>query len=205
MIPNLPTDNLYKFIALSGVLLAVFCIYSINTSMTEVARKATKLEMETLEMKVDAELLKERIQELHIELNHLDSILDLKELEFDNQDLVEGNLFIKLKNKNYRDYYKFIIDYRENIQPEYRKHLEISNTNSEIALLNDEQYKSSIILDRKLKLLERYNDEVERNLYRWFTGLVLSLIIAGVGFYMWYFKVQRFLDLKVSHDYEQRL
>ena len=43
---QLPTDNLYKFIALSGLVLAVFSIYMENVSKKEIRQAANQIEQQ---------------------------------------------------------------------------------------------------------------------------------------------------------------
>lgn len=65
--PNLPTDNLYKFMALSGLFLFCFSLYFITTKVDALEERVYKDGIAYSEWKVKAEALEKEIDHLTTE------------------------------------------------------------------------------------------------------------------------------------------
>jgi soluble cytochrome b562 len=80
-IPNLPTDNLYKFIAIFGLIIAVFSSYMLNKTPEDILSKVDKIEAENLINK-----LKTQKDSTSVEMNKILIDVKIKQLsrEVDN-------------------------------------------------------------------------------------------------------------------------
>jgi hypothetical protein len=175
-IPNLPTDNLYKFIALTGVILLV-----ISLTYPEYQKKTLRDEIEVYNGEVRRlKLEKAKSIEKQKELKKRIAILDEKS-NCNCHSIVNDSIIVRTKIiEGPKDLIelsseidKLIEEYTQLNRDFDLKSLEIS---TKLALINNKEY-----------------DLIEINELIVFFG-PFSLFITFIGFLLWYEKTQKFQD-----------
>jgi len=143
-IPSLPTDNLYKFLAIAGVMLFGF---SFAFPMVQ-------------------------IDELDLKYAVWRSDLDLMGLEIQ---IADESIKMAEGRKNLSS--KEVLELKRNNQDNRRKLLQIKN---------------------KLRELDVIHQRII--FYRWFFvgGIILGAVMAFAGFGLWYYRIQRPLDIQLK-------
>ena len=200
--PNLPTDNLYKFIALSGVLLSITIIVLMYSTMGNLTDEVTKLETEVGELSFGISLSESRMNLITTKLKQLDKETTKKfGINKTLKDSTDFDKFIdSFHNPEQREYYKFIVTYRDNIIPELKEYEKLFERRIEIDKLNDDIKLKNHQLRRKNEILKEKLNHIKLYAFLWFIGLVVSAIMISVGFTFWYFRVQIFLDYKLKAE-----
>ncbi len=174
-----PSDNLYKFVAISGILIMVYCFYEISNVSSRV-----------FEVTVNADQLKYELDSVNLQMDAL---------EVEDSLLYEEALYK----------YGFIIDSLKNdlisiheFKRKGRNHL--LKTRSR---LRDER-KESALLKISIKRFEKRRKDLEVELDYWKEKrgeleywLKSSFIFVFIGFILWYLNLQMKLD-KITH-YEE--
>ncbi|WP_435036889.1 hypothetical protein [Pseudomonas neuropathica] len=154
-----PTDNLYKFLAIAGMLCFVFFFFDLNKRSDELELKIDNLTMQQAEFLATLENLSESADQITKEINELMAGKPtLEELES-----AQGRL----------------VSFREKIEVKFAD-LKVVNAkiNVGIDLLKD--------YFEKLKKLSRFYGYLQ----------LFSLTVSLVGSFLWYYRTQRYLDLK---------
>ncbi|KXZ36279.1 hypothetical protein A0H77_13355 [Vibrio alginolyticus] len=172
MIPNLPTDNLYKFLALSGVLLFCFGQYFVHSQISDLEEKSNKMQLSSVELEIKLEWL-------------IDEINTLQE--------IQDNTIAEQKGELKDEPSKMLITY--SIQ-EYKALSETLNDKRLESKLETARLKHSAkYVAKLLDSVTRYNNIL------WVWSAV-SLMLAIYGFTMWYLKVQKPLDKSFLQESE---
>lgn len=186
-LPNLPTDNLYKFIALTGVILLIISIF-----YPEYQRKTLRDEIEVYNGEVrKLSLEKTKSTEKQKELIKRIAILDEKS-NCNFQSIVNDSIIVRTQIiegpkeliELSKEIDKLIEEYTQLIRDFDLKSLEIS---TKLALINNKK-----------------NDLLEINEVTYFFG-PFSLLIALIGFLLWYEKTQKFQDKVLKEQAVQYL
>ena len=165
-IPNLPTDNLYKFIALTGAIIVVLSYYIPTTNGYETIDKMFKV-YEDLGVIV----IKQKHHKFELDQTE-------KEIDFINNELKEIR---KIKGFTKTTRYNEI---QENVKKLQNKI--IKNTH----ILEIEVEKGV----QKNNTIENLKERARHIIYlSMFTGFI-GTIMACYGFVLWYFRVQKPLD-----------
>jgi len=200
-IPNLPTDNLYKFIALSGVVISLTCAIIPNITIKEIRDEITTIETERGELEFEIKILKERKIEILTNIAKVDSMLDRYEYDdlinvgIDLADLVE-----RLHDPEHREYLQFIYDNKNNILPEVKLLEGNRNQIQQLNEINNEIRFKAHRIERKLELLKLKTGEINSSIWKWAIGLLVGFIMMNYGFRLWYVKVQKLLDEKLKKE-----
>lgn len=198
-IPKIPTDNLYKFLSLAGIIILIFSIVypkylirqltdSINKNTTSIG--LTKIETEYLIGKV--KILKESTEKSRNELKkynyekNLEKIIDVKKLKED------------LHDEKHRDYLKFIYEYQDEIIPEIKETKEYEKKLHELSELTYQNEINNYKTKRKNEIIMELVSELKQIFRYSFWGIIIGFLTMIIGFNLWYFKVQRFLDKKIE-------
>jgi hypothetical protein len=176
---QIPTDNLYRFGALFGLLAAIFCLYYVNVLYEKHNEVVTENNF------VLAELLTEKkIAEIEINV-----------IETRHEDLLNNHSDIS---------YSFLIKEDTSFSKQYL--IEASTDSVEVSIINDvnklfaekEQTKAKIsaiqqdLESRKSTLM--INQTVLWGLF------IISLFLCFWGSNRWYFKLQKLLDKKLKQE-----
>lgn len=220
--PNLPTDNLYKFLAIFGLILICFATYYYQ-------KWEEKLYFDFIDPAVELEgKIREKSRIEEIQYRSLKEIYDYKygtkeeleeELE-ENQgylsELVDGNKELK-KLKDEDHYRELIEEAKEGLEIQkqiYKLQKELDSVKSEnnmsfdhIPIYDDEE-----TFSEEFESLEIQSEKLEGEIYMIYKKMdiaiessedvfikclalfVLGLILMLFGFGMWYYKFQIFID-----------
>jgi len=201
-IPNLPTDNLYKFYAISGIVLILFTLTFETIVLSNLDEKSHRIkelikrsELQTkhlyedvLSLEKETKILKKEVNDYSIE----------KDSTFDRSKTLDKKLEKLKSNSDYRDYLEFYYKHQADLIPEYEKLKEIMElSNKHIAKNREYEIKNAEIKSK--------NNELKENLknFKLFFYFGIILMIQGFflsvnGFRKWKLKVQDKLDKKLD-------
>lgn len=154
-----PTDNLYKFLAIAGMLCFIYFFFDFNKRSDELEGKIDSLSMQQAEFLATVDALTEWATA---------SSSNIKSDFMENPTKEAGEQALKKLNKS-----------RDEIALKFR----------ELKVVNAKLNKS---IDIAKETFDKLKDMSRQ--YRFYQSV--SLIIAIIGVYFWYFKTQRYLDLK---------
>jgi len=201
-IPNLPTDNLYKFYAISGIVLILFTLTFetiVLTSLDEKSHKISELininEIEFNYLKKDVESLENEMDLLKSETKDYSIVQDSS---YDKNKSLDNKLDKLKTDSNYRDYQEFYYKYENKLIPEVEKLNEL-NELRKLYVKNNREF------DLKRVELESKNEELIDNLSQFNKFFYFGLFLLFQGFYLsfigfrnWKTKVQDLLDRKLE-------
>lgn len=170
MLPNLPTDNLYKFISLSGVFVFCFGLYFTNIKIDDLNERIYKEDLKIAEWTVNADWLKREIDE--IERIQLNSIANQKgEFEYS-----ESKLHLMVSDAEFKIRWADIKDKSQ------KQQLELAR------IQEGRKYTNKLV-----SKVNRYSKAGN-----WI--MIVSILISAFGFFLWYVRVQKPLDAVVGDD-----
>ena len=170
IIPNLPTDNLYKFIALSGVLITILTIYTLQTRTDSIFEKLYVIELENSKLEVT-------IEHNEVKIRRLNEIIDnsIKEKN-GNIHVVNGKLLIRYSTEEVKELISDVENYKFQIK------LGIAKSKADI------------------KQIETLNNQLEKSFNWSIFIILIGTVLSVFGFRMWYIKVQKPLDNQISNS-----
>lgn len=168
MLPNLPTDNLYKFIALSGLALFIFNIYYSNEQITRINDRIYQEKLKVAEWSLNVDFLEEESNEIE---RIIDSYLNGKE------------------NKNDVILDKVIINITKD---ELIERVNLLNSKRQQAKIESKKIMISLDYTKKLVI------KAERQTKRLIILSFVSFFNIILGFSMWYMKLQRPMDNRIK-------
>lgn len=172
MIPNLPTDNLYKFIALSGVFLLCFSMYFVKDKIYTLGERVYEENLKIAELTIKINFFKEDISAFK-KLSKNTVLAQQGKLQEDN-----SKISIYINDAEFKELRRTIKSKQLQIQ------------------IDSEKIKISLkYTQHLLNEVESYNNQ----LYFW---SITFLLMSAYGFQMWYKKVQKPLDLKIATEFE---
>jgi len=203
-IPNLPTDNLYKFKFLGGIAILIFTAYLYSTQINTSISKIIELEIEGQKAKYQVAILKSKSKEIeketltfNSEYNRIkkaktDSIFDLEKMK--------GDL---LNDKNYRDYLQFIFAHKNEILPTGQSIEKIEKLQLELIKINN-------VLDNNLINVQISIVKAKYEMYRLILVGLITLIlfiygkkITNTSYNEWYTLVQKPNDDKLKEEIDK--
>lgn len=144
--PNLPTDNLYKFIALVGVVVLLVASYFPIIKARELKLAMIEIEGKTRILEIEVQHLPDRTKQLKSN----ETIGDCN-----REELVDKAYKLKMKNEELKT---------------NSKKLEVIGIDYEII--------------RKIQT----------------AGMVLGFILSAFGFFLWYFRIQKYQDKQLKKN-----
>jgi hypothetical protein len=205
-IPNIPTDNYYKFLSLSGVLIMVasifFCFTQYNSISTEIENidlELTKLELEKKFLTEDSKKVEMQIDDLQ---KHADK-LNGKDPDEEVRTFFKFNQTSIQNDKNFRDYLEFLFKYKEEMIPEIIKAEKIKIEFEKQKKLDRELQIKTLSIKFKTKLL---GNKINTWLFISLTCalfFISGLIISKRGFKNWYLLVQKLSDEKLKLEVDE--
>ncbi|NWE12783.1 hypothetical protein [Pseudomonas yamanorum] len=154
-----PTDNLYKFFAIAGMLCFVFFFFDLNRRSDELESNIDKLTVQQAEF--------------------LATLEGLEETADRTQKEIKGLIARKPSVKELVDAQAKLGVFKESIQSKF----------FELKIVNAK-------LNANIDLVKGYYDKLKRLMEFYKLLQNISLVISFVGVFLWYFKTQRYLDLK---------
>ena len=198
-IPNLPTDNLYKFLSLSGLIFFLFCIVYpeylnkqlttlINENGTNIGILKIKYEQLNKKMKILAKAVKtvENNLKKYKHKKNEEEVFDIEKVKKD------------LHNKEHRNYLKFLFQYEDKIFPEFKENEACQKQLLELEELNYQFEIISFKLKHKNQISKELLTELKTVYWLSLLGRIIGLFVTVIGFYFWYNKVQKLLDKKIE-------
>lgn len=163
-LPSLPTDNLYKFLALAGLFLAVFGYVYPTNRLTELQIKQASIETEWSVLNVEMDRLKADTADVERSLRRLEA-----EAETEPTEARRNAAKISADGKKLRE----------------RLHeLEIKKIGLEGK-------------DRETKIVQAEISSARTLLN---VCVVVGVLLTGLGFVSWYFRVQRLQDQQLKNS-----
>ena len=116
-IPNLPTDNFYKFSFLGGLTIVIFNSLLFFTLWNSIREKSNSIELEIANIISEDCLLHEDLVQLEKETTYLES--EIGNIKHPKRDYKQYVLDLRenLNDKNYRDYISFISEHEDILFP----------------------------------------------------------------------------------------
>ena len=200
-IPNLPTDNLYKFLALSGVVISLFFNIYPDYVLDEIREEVTKIETESGELKLEVLFLEEEQEELEKKISKANTEIS----RYQYSDTLETVIIVEelkkqLLGKENRDYLEFIFKYKNEILPAMK-------LKEEIRLADEKIYSNlkiirlkSLQVNRKLEIMKEKNEKAKGSNWMWALGSGIGVFMMITGFRLWYTRVQKPLDQKLINE-----
>jgi hypothetical protein len=176
-LPNLPTDNLYKFMALSG--LAIF-LFSIVFPLSQIH----DIKLKMVEIETQQEVLKLEVEQIGNDV--MDALATKGVLNTKKQALFRNYLNDLFKRNNNKE-----------LSKDWSKGEPILNIKEQAIFrkqLNEIKKRLAKIMGEEKKVMILYN---ELNTYYriiWIGGL-FGLIISFIGFGLWYILIQKPNDM----------
>jgi hypothetical protein len=175
-----PTDNLYKFLAISGLLLIGFAVVFPFTKLMDLKRMTVELSGEVSKLKVESQLIS---KELDRQEKESKALLDLFE------EKTEQKSFWKQD----KQYVTFVV---EEIRRQREKASEVGDKNDLVLIkLEEIKTKDALLneLRRQMKILM-----IAANIV-----MFLGFCAAILGFKLWFEKIQRPQDIMTAKELSQ--
>lgn len=201
VIPNLPTDNLYKFIALSGLTIFVIIIISLSISYNKLQDETDLIETEIDEYLYITSKLKDKSERTKLDIKSAKSQMEKYEMaKLVDLHLDIDELFQRFHNPEQREYYQFIYNNKKDITPEITIVEEIEVELKKLEKLYEDINLNLFQTKRKEELLLLKKERMRWYLSFYIFGIIVSFLTCILGFYLWYFRVQRYLDDKLKAE-----
>ncbi|MBK5517046.1 hypothetical protein [Pseudomonas sp. TH10] len=154
-----PTDNLYKFLAIAGMLCFIYFFFDFNKRSDDLEGRLDVLTMQQAEF-----------------LATVDALTEWADQSTKN---ITADLMAKPTAQELKEAHDKLVKARDEVQEKFR----------ELKVVNAKLNKSIDIASETMKKLN--NMAVLYNIYK-----ISSLLVAIFGVYLWYFRTQKYLDLK---------
>ncbi|MCB9185813.1 MAG: hypothetical protein H6601_03620 [Flavobacteriales bacterium] len=204
-IPNLPTDSLYKFMALSGLVLLLFSnvyprylIDQIEEERNSIISEIGKHSIEINHLSEDRDQLEKEVHKLEIEVKKyvfngdVDSIVDVEQLRE------------RLWKSDYREYLEFIFAHKEKIIPTVEAQKQVEAKLTRIVELTRTQQLKNYDLERKHEILKQKTSKISQSIWLWAIGSGLGGGLMYWGFWLWYVRVQKPIDQQLRKETKQK-
>jgi len=173
-LPSLPTDNLYKFMAISGIVLFIFSVVFYQTSVRSIETQIITTEQDMSILELQAESLDIDVNALSDEVNTLEETVSkdkATKVDREIKDQIASRL-VELNQKNDQQKSKLL-----------------------------EQEINSTKITYQTKLIKLFIDELRGYAVLLAITIPGSLVMKGYGFYCWYTRVQQYEDRKMKKGY----
>ena len=203
-LPNLPTDNLYKFTAFMGIVFVILFLIYPWVRIDKINNEKLALMAEKAELDVSLELLTSKIENLtdkakksHVALyDKYGNIDSLRRLEVKTK--FDFNKFKKdLQNKDYREFLKFSFEYEKQLYPELVEQEEINKAAELLIDANNKSRLTSIRIASKEFQIEKKLEQERSWIWINHIGIFLGLIMIILCLGLWYIRGQKPLDEKL--------
>lgn len=173
-LPTLPTDNLYKFLALSGLVIALFS--SIFPSM-----RISEIKQKSIEVETQIELL--GIDTGYLETDIIDTLVSKGNLSPKDKEHFRKYLFNLLKKNDVKEW-----------DEESEPILSLKEQAPFRSRLNELRKKIAEVKGQRKKYIALLN---EVKSYHWMLliGGLFGLVMSSLGFWLWYLLVQKPNDI----------
>lgn len=207
IVPNLPTDNLYKFAFIGGLTLVLTIAILVVTQYFELMRKMDLTDITITQLETDISFLKEDKKFIRNEVDKLEHEVD--SIEKTSGPLKKSyNLRLNeihsklLSSKDYREYFVLVSTYQSELSPLSYKVETLRKLHEENKKLTRKILAKSSILTTKVDALSRETDFKLLLSFFAFAGLFCGTILAKYGYKNWKELVQNPTDQKLRVELE---
>ena len=177
-ITSLPTDSLYKFLFLSGIVIIMFASFTFIKEYQKANDQLEQLKLELELFQIDSEALDKKITTAELETDRLSAKVPKRgEVPRDEFENYLGLLKKIEKDKDYREYLKFKFDYLGHLLPLNEDLKLLATENEKLITLLNEHKKRLVQIRLKGEIMTR----IRNNLFLLYVFLCVSWVI---GFYM---------------------
>jgi hypothetical protein len=200
-IPSLPTDNLYKFMALTGLLGIVLIVYYIETKQVALSKEVRQELFEYNLHSADTLLLSEKQKDINQRLLAFGAFMkyrypdEVTMKSIANKSAMKNNLdTISVLNWMY-----FLVLNH----PEYMPLLsQVIETNTELRENADKALKTTQEIEHRLNLYIESQKKYVSNRHKLSWLLASSICLTILGFGLWYYRVQIYQDQILKNSVE---
>ncbi len=200
-IPNLPTDNLYKFMATSGVVISIVCLILVIISSKERDKELSNIHTEYLLLDYEIEVLHKKDSILFIEISALKDRVDKYETRKEKPVKVKlDDLQTIYSNAENRDLFIFLQKYHNELIPEA---LDFKNLQLKEAQLADNReilHRKEILLKDRSRIWKEEQKRGKIIIWILMSAAIIGSNLAVWGFFLWYKRVQIYLDRQIKND-----
>jgi len=204
-IPNLPTDNFYKFLSLAGLVTAIasFIIFNsesdkLDTDINDLRTSIVELEADKVYLESDSIVIARRVNSL----SKIDSSLLSLNSDSITAAYFKANAENLKKDKNLREYFEFLFDNEEQINPEIFKIKKIMDEIKTQKKIMKELFLKESLIVRKNQILHRHLNKLKWTGIFFVVFFTAGIFIAIRGFSSWYKLVQKPSDEKLKFEIE---
>ncbi len=201
-LPSIPTDNLYKFMAISGVVAVIVGFSFIYLNSRDLNSELGRIYTESNELSLEIESLNDKDSLLSLEIESLGKEIKRYKIEKDTSiELIDiKNVRQYYSNAENRDLYIFLHQYRNELFPELSKFDEINAKKNLIQDLKLTIKKKKALLKTKQDIWEMENSRINLWQYILVGFAVIGGYVATHGFFLWHRKVQFYLDRELKNE-----
>lgn len=192
-IPNLPTDNFYKFSFLGGIAIIILTSFFSITQYQTINEKFDNYELEVIKLNTENGILHEDLGKIDEAVKKLDiKVSELKPTKKDiNKD--EAEMIKKLNNKNYREKIAFLSEHEKYLFPYIADYEELVN--------KTEQYKEKKNqLNLNEEILQFKKSHLNREVYYQSYLIFVSVLLYIFGVYITVYGRHEWLRLQKIAD-----
>lgn len=195
-IPNIPSDNIYKFIALTSLIILIVAAYFFEISQRELNIKLIELEGDEKILSMESEGIVKKSNELINKCKILDKEwihLDTLKTVLTNEDFQNYlNAFEKFKSvKKETKGNKIFVEETMNVSLNELFKSEFLELNELFRAIQINLIRQKVKIDTIMEVSEQR--EYLKSIYNYVLFPLIILVL--IGFYLWYQKVQRYQDI----------
>lgn len=154
-IPNIPTDNYYKFFALSGIVISITCVILFFNQYNIINDALDKIEIEISQFEIERKFIEEDSLVLQKDIN-LAQISDSSLSNFNIDSVIteffKSNVASLQRDKNQRDFFDFLFKYEDKIIPILPKYRKLKESFAEQLKMRRALIQKSALINAKLKI-----------------------------------------------------
>lgn len=186
-IPNLPTDNLYKFIALTGVLLLLISIFYPEYQRIKIRDEITHYNGEIKKLNIESNKSNSKLKDIKEQVEKLDSISNTKSNSIVNDTIIVRTQVLEGP--------KVLVDLS----------LQIDKLVDEYLSIRRDLSIQKVEVNTKLNLINDKEADLKdiNELTNYLGGF--SIVLSFLGFLLWYEKTQKYQDRVLKEQSNQYL
>lgn len=184
-IPNIPTDNLYKFIALTGVIIFILTLFYPELKRQELNDEITLINGQIEILDYEKHPLEQQTKEIKKKITELDKLCDCG-----FKSIINDSLIVKPK----------IISGPKEIM-ELTKQIDILIQERD-KLIEQTNFKA-LEINTKTELIRNKQDNLDELNKASAFFIPFSFILSTLGFLFWFTQTQRYQDSLLKEQYEQ--
>jgi hypothetical protein len=200
-IPNLPTDNLYKFMATSGVVSIIVCLILVSITSNDKHKEFNNIYTEYLLLDYEIGVLHEKDSILFKDISTLKNKLSKYQTQNEKQEDIElGDIQLFYSNPENRDLFIFLQKYHNEIIPEALDFQNLQLKESQLVENRENLHKKEILLNERYRIWKEAHNRNEIIIWVLIVTAIIGSNLAVWGFSFWYNRVQIYLDKQIKRD-----